>query len=73
MALKPTIQVSVFDMMGTKPGDPCPDDDCKGKIGEIKFSWTEEFFGGDAICATCGDAWCIAEEVIGDEDDIVPG
>jgi hypothetical protein len=66
--LRPTIQVSVFEMMGHKPGDRCPDVECPGIIEEITFSWTREFFGGDAKCSHCKADWCVAEEVIGDEE-----
>lgn len=69
--LNPTIQVSVFDIIGMKPGDRCPNSDCPGIIVEIKFSWTNDYFGGDATCSHCKEDWCIAEEVIGDEDDVV--
>jgi hypothetical protein len=64
----PTVEVSVFEMLRTKPGDPCPGGDCDGIITEITFNWTMDFFGGDAKCSECGECWCIAEEVIGDED-----
>ena len=66
----PTIQISVSEMISTKPGDPCPGEDCDGLITEITFNWTMEFFGGDAHCSKCGECWCLAEEVIQDEEDV---
>jgi hypothetical protein len=68
MTFNPTIQISVHQMMGMKPGDPCPGVECKGFIKELTFSLTIDCFSGDAKCSECGECWCIAEEVIGDED-----
>jgi len=51
-----------------KPGDPCPSADCDGRIRELKFSLTIDCFSGDAWCDKCGEGWCIAEEVVGDEE-----
>lgn len=58
----PTIEVSVFEMMRTKPGDRCPDTDCPGIIMEIRFSWTKDSFTGDAVCSHCKESWCVAEQ-----------
>ena len=67
--LNPTINITMSQMMGSKPGDACPDEDCPGIITEITFNWTMEFFGGDAKCSDCGECWCIAEEVEAEEEE----
>lgn len=56
------LEVSVQSIVNSKPGDPCPDEDCKGYFQEITIKWDKTYFGATAYCPACKDTWQLVEE-----------